>query len=143
MAPEHDLKKHDSQKHDPQTPAFQLTFTTESSGLVANVTGSIDNVDALIAMFMVIGAEIQRTGLRQLLVIDHSYGVVPPEEQLRKLFVSMEGRGFAEVRVAYVDARGTAISRMEVGEIMGREQGYECRVFDNEARARIWLHYGE
>ncbi len=138
MAPEHDL-----QKHDPQTPAFQLTFTTESSGLVANVTGSIDSIDALIAMFMEIGAELQRTGLRRLLVIDHSYGAVPPEEQLRKLFVSMNGRGFAEVRVAYVDARGTAISRMEVGEIMGREQGYECRVFDDEARARIWLHYGE
>ena len=138
MAPEHN-----SQKHDPQTLAFQLTFTTESSGLVANVTGSIDSIDALIAMFMGIGAELQRTGLRRLLVIDHSYGVVPPEEQLRKLFVSVEGRGFADVRVAYVDARGTAISRMEVGEIMGREHGYECRVFDNEARARIWLHYGE
>ena len=88
-------------------------------------------------MFMEIGAELQRTGLRRLLVIDHSHGVVPPEEQLRKLFVSVEGRSFADVRVAYVDARGTAISRMEVGEIMGREQGYECRVFDNEARAGL------
>ena len=127
----------------PHTSAFQLTFTTESSGLVANVAGLIDSIDALIAMFMEIGAELQRTGLRRLLVIDHSYGVVPPEEQLRKLFVSVEGQGFADVRVAYVDARGTAISRMEVGEIMGREQGYECCVFDNEARARIWLHYGE
>ena len=133
MVPEYDL----------QTSAFQLTFITESSGLVANVTGSIDSIDALIAMFVGIGAELRRTGLRQLLVIDHSFGVVPPEEQLGKLFVSVEEQGFAEVRVAYVDARGTAIGRMEVGEIMGRELGYECRVFDNEARARIWLHYGE
>ena len=125
------------------TSAFQLTFTTQSSGLVANVTGLIDSIDALIAMFMEIGAELQRTGLRRLLVIDHSHGVVPPEEQLRKLFVSVEGRSFADVRVAYIDARGTAISRMEVGEIMGREQGYECRVFDSEARARVWLHCGE
>ena len=133
MVPEYDL----------QTSAFQLTFITESSGLVANVTGSIDSIDALIAMFVGIGAELRRTGLRQLLVIDHSFGVVPPEKQLGKLFVSVEEQGFAEVRVAYVDARGTAIGRMEVGEIMGRELGYECRVFDNEARARIWLHYGE
>ena len=133
MVPEYDL----------QTSAFQLTFITESSGLVANVTGLIDSIDALIAMFMEIGAELQRTGLRRLLVIDHSHGVVPPEEQLRKLFVSVEGRSFANVRVAYIDARGTAISRMEVDEIMGREQGYECRVFDNEARARVWLHCGE
>lgn len=128
---------------DPKKPGFQLTLNTESSGLVANVTGWIDTVDALIALFMQIGADLQRTGLRKLLVIDHTFGAVPPEEQLRKLFASVEGQGFARVRVAYVDARGTAVSRMEVGEIMGREHGYECRVFDNEARARIWLHYGE
>jgi hypothetical protein len=128
---------------DPQTPGFQLTLITESNGLVANVTGWIDTVDALIALFIKIGAELQRTGLRKLLVIDHTFGVVPPEEQLRKLFASVEGQGFSRVRVAYVDARGTAVSRMEVGEIMGREHGYECRVFDNEVRARIWLHYGE
>ncbi len=128
---------------DPQKPGFQLRLNTESSGLVANVTGWIDTVDALIALFMQIGADLQRTGLRKLLVIDHTFGAVPPEEQLRKLFASVEGQGFAKARVAYVDARGTAVSRMEVGEIMGREHGYECRVFDNEARARIWLHYGE
>ena len=128
---------------DPDNPRFELALITESSGLVATVTGWIDTVDALIALFRAIGAELQRTGRRQLLVIDHSFGAVPPEEQLRKLFSSVEGQGFAKVRIAYVDARGTAISRMEVGEIMGREHGYECRVFDNEMRARIWLHYGE
>lgn len=128
---------------DPQKPGFQLALNIESNGLVANVTGRIDSVDALIALFMKIGVELQRSGVRSLLVIDHTFGAVPPEDQLRRLFSSVEGQGFAEVRVAYVDARGTAVSRMEVGEIMGREQGYECRVFDNEARARIWLHYGE
>ena len=127
----------------PQDSGFQLTCDTESSGLVASVTGRIDNIEALIALFMGIGAELRRTGLRQVLVIDHTFGVVPPEEQLHKLFASVAGQAFAHARVAYVDARGTAISRMEVGEILGREHGYECRVFDNEARARIWLHYGE
>lgn len=127
---------------DPQKQGFQLALNIESNGLVANVTGRIDSVDALIALFMKIGVELQRTGVRSLLVIDHTFGAVPPEDQLRRLFSSVEGQGFEEVRVAYVDARGTAVSRMEVGEIMGREQGYECRVFDNEARARIWLHYG-
>lgn len=124
-------------------PGFDLRLETESSGLVANVTGRIDTLDALIAMFLRIAAELRRTGLRSVLVIDHTHGVVPPEDQLRKLVGAMEGQGYASVRMAYVDARGTAISRMEVGEIIGREHGYECRVFDNEARARIWLHYGE
>lgn len=123
--------------------AFQVTLETESSGLVAMVTGRIETVDALIAMFTRIAGELRRTGLKQLLVLDHTHGIVPPEAQMRKLFAAMEGQGFASVRVAYVDARGTAVSRMEVGEILGREHGYECRVFDNESRARIWLHYGE
>jgi hypothetical protein len=128
---------------DPAAPGFELQLATESSGLVATVTGRIETVDALIAMFLRISAEVRRTGVRQVLVIDHTFGVVPPEQQLRKLFAAMEGQGFGDVRVAYVDARGTAISRMEVGEIIGREHGYQCRVFDNESRARIWLHYGE
>ncbi len=128
---------------DPENPGFELRLETESSGLVAHLAGRIDTVEALIAIFLAIGAEVRRTGVRQLLVIDHTFGVVPPEDQLRQLVSAMDGQGFADVRVAYVDARGTAISRMEVGEIVGREHGYECRVFDNEPRARIWLHYGE
>jgi len=122
---------------------FQLTLETESSGLVATVTGRIETVEHLIALFMRIAGEVRRTGVSQVLVLDHTHGIVPPEAQMRRLFAAMEGQGFAAVRVAYVDARGTAVSRMEVGEILGREHGYECRVFDNESRARIWLHYGE
>lgn len=128
---------------DHEHTGYALRLETESSGLVAHLTGRIETVEVLIEIFLAIGAEVRRTGVRQVLVIDHTFGVVPPEEQLRKLVSAMEGQGFAEVRVAYVDARGTAISRMEVGEIIGREHGYECRVFDNESRARIWLHYGE
>ncbi len=130
-------------RFDPANPGFELALEIESSGLVAQVTGRIQGIDALIAMFMRIAAELRHTGLRQLLVIDHTFGVVPPEDQLKQLVDSVGGQGFADVRVAYVDARGTAISRMELGEIIGREHGYECRVFDNESRARIWLHYGE
>ncbi len=132
----------DPARFDPENPGFELMLDLESSGLVANVTGRIDGIEALIAMFTSIATELRRTGLRQVLVIDHSFGVVPPEDQLKRLVDSVGGQGFADVRVAYVDARGTAISRMEVGEIIGREHGYECRVFDNESRARIWLHYG-
>ncbi len=128
---------------DPENPGFELMLELESSGLVANVTGRIDGIEALIAMFVRIAAELRRTGLHQVLVIDHSFGVVPPEDQMKRLVDSVGAHGFADARVAYVDARGTAISRMEVGEIIGREHGYECRVFDNESRARIWLHYGE
>jgi hypothetical protein len=128
---------------DPEKPGFDLRLETESSALVANVTGWIDSVDALLTLFGRIAAEVRRTGLQQLLVIDHTFGVVPPEDQLFRLVSGMAGQGFENVRLAYVDARGTAVSRMEVAEILARERGYDCRVFDNESRARIWLHYGE
>lgn len=128
---------------DPRNPGFELVLEIEIDDLVANVTGRIDGIEAVIAMFMRLAAELRRTGLRRLLVIDHTFGVVPTEDQLQLVANSVSGQGYADARVAYVDARGTAISRMEVGEIIGREHGYECRVFDSESRARIWLHYGE
>lgn len=128
---------------DPGGSGHALTIVADSSALVATVTGRIDAVESLIDVFLRIGAEAKRTGLRRILVLDHTQGVVPPETQLRRMFDAVEGSGLAQVRLAYVDARGTAVSRMELGEILGRERGYDCRVFDNEARARIWLHYGE
>jgi hypothetical protein len=122
---------------------FDISFRAESNCLVANVAGWIDGIDALIAMFTRIGAELRRTHCTRLLVLDHTHGVVPPEDEMKRLMTAVEGRGLSAVRIAYVDTRGTAVSRMEVGEILGREHGYKCRVFDNERRARIWLNYGE
>lgn len=122
---------------------FQLAFHMDGGGLVATVTGRIEDVDALIAMFGRIAVELRRSEQKRLLVLDHTQGVVPPEHELRRLFAAMDGEGFVDVRIAYVDVRGTAVVRMEVAEILGRGFGYACRVFDNEQRARIWLSYGE
>ncbi len=122
---------------------FDIAFRAESDCLVTDVTGRLDGIEALIAMFMRIGIELHHTHCTRLLVLDHTCGVVPPEDEMKRLMSAVDGRGFGEVRVAYVDARGTAVSRMEVGEILGREHGYQCRVFDNEQRARIWLNYGD
>jgi hypothetical protein len=123
-------------------PLFELRFRAEGSCLVTEVTGWIDTIEAVIAMFTRIAIQLRELHCDRLLVLDHTRGVVPPEHEIKTLMSAMEGRGFAEVRVAYVDARGTAVSRLEVGEILGREKGYDCRVFDNEQRARIWLNYG-
>ncbi len=124
-------------------PSFELRFLAEGSCLVADVTGWIDTIEALIAMFTRIAVELHDRHCNRLLVLDHTRGVVPPEHEMKKLMLAMKGGGFSEVRLAYVDARGTAVSRMEVAEILGREHGYDCRVFDNEQRARIWLNYGD
>jgi hypothetical protein len=77
-----------------------------------------------------------------VLIVDSSSGVVPDARGFDVVARAVEGEGFEDVRIAYVDVGGSAIERVEVGEIVARSHGYRLRVFDNEAQARIWLHYG-
>lgn len=122
--------------------SFAIAFEATGPELEASVDGRIDGVDALLAMFSALMDEVRRCGARQVLVIDHTHGAVPPEDGLRRLALALDATGFGGIRLAWVDARGTALSRMELAEIVGREHGYDVRVFDNASRARIWLHYG-
>ena len=121
---------------------FRAAFESCGDHLDVQVEGRIEGVDHLIALFLQVADAMRRFGTHKVLVVDHTHGVVPDESEMRQLMSAMGGQGYENVRLAYVDARGTAISRMEVGEILGRERGYECRVFDSQQRARIWLNYG-
>ena len=125
------------------TQTFTLQFRREAELLVAEAEGRIDDIAALGALFTAVARHMREGAHTRVLVLDHTLGVVPPEADMRALFSQLKGIGYEDVRVAYVDARGTAVARMEIGEIIAREKGYDCGVFDNEPRARIWLHYGE
>ena len=122
---------------------FSLRFKSGGRLLEATVGGRVDGTEDLIAMFLAMAGEVRRVAATHLLVVDHSEGVVPGEEGLHQLIAALGGQGLSDIRIAYVDARGTAVSRMELGEIVGREHGYDCRVFGEESRARLWLEYGE
>jgi hypothetical protein len=122
---------------------FTLGFSAHGHVLEATVDGRLDGTADVIALFLALADEIRRTGADRLLVVDHSAGVVPDEAGLRQLMLAMGGQGLKDTRIAYVDARGTAVGRMELGEIIGREHGYSCRVFGDESQARLWLDYGE
>ena len=126
----------------PASP-FTLGFSAHGHLLEARVNGRVDGTADVIALFLALSGEVRRTGADRLLVIDHSAGVVPDEAGLRQLMLAMGGQGIKDTRIAYVDARGTAVGRMELGEIIGREHGYSCRVFGDEAQGRLWLDYGE
>lgn len=121
---------------------FRVVFEAGGDHLDVQVEGRIECVDHLIALFLKVADAMRTSGAHKVLVVDYTHGVVPGEADMRNLMSAMAGQGYENVRLAYVDARGTAISRMEVGEILGRERGYECRVFDSQQRARIWLNYG-
>lgn len=126
----------------PSSP-FSLRFKASGRVLEAQVRGRVDGTADVIALFLALAGEVRRARATRLLVVDHSEGVVPGEDGLRQLMAAMGGQGLREIRIAYVDARGTAIGRMELAEIVGREHGYDCRVFGEESRARLWLEYGE
>jgi hypothetical protein len=137
----------DSARSEPGDDADQagceVAFRREADWLVADVNGWIDGVDAIIDLFRRCATELRATPRGKLLVLDQTRGVVPPEPEMRRLLASLEGSGLGDVRIAWVDVRGTAVGRIETAEILGREQGYDVHVFDNEQRARIWLDYGE
>ena len=129
----------------PDAPASQFSLRFKANGrlLEATVSGRVDGTGDTIALFLGLAGEVRRVAATRLLVIDHSEGVVPGEDGLRQLMAAMGGQGLQDIRLAYVDARGTAVGRMELGEIVGREHGYDCRVFGEASRARLWLEYGE
>jgi hypothetical protein len=118
-------------------------FRQAGSCVVAEVRGWIDDVAALVELFGQCLARLRKARCDRLLVVDHTRGVVPPEAEMRKMLAALEGSGLDRVRIAWVDVRGTAVGRIEVAEILGREQGYDVHVFDNEQRARNWLDYGQ
>lgn len=126
-----------------RTDTYRLGFDYGRGYLIVQVTGWLETVEQLIEMFAAVAVEIRASGSEKVMVVDHTRGVVPTEPDMRRLMRAVAGLGFERVRLAYVDARGTAIARMEVGEILAREHGYLCRVFDSERVARIWLDYGE
>ncbi len=129
--------------NDADPPGREVSFRREADRLVADVSGWIDDVESIIDLFRRCAAELRATRRRKLLVLDQTRGVVPPEPEMRRLLASLEGSGLGDVRIAWVDVRGTAVGRIETAEILGREQGYDVHVFDNEQRARIWLDYGQ
>jgi hypothetical protein len=124
-------------------PAYRIDFRVEPGCLVAEVSGWIDGVEPAIDLFRRSAGALRAARRDKLLVLDQTRGVVPPEPEMRRLLEALEGGGLVGVRIAYVDVRGTAVGRMEVAEILGRERGYDVHVFDNEPRARIWLDYGQ
>lgn len=121
---------------------FDISFRQDAACIIADVGGWIDSAGALIDLFLRSAGELYEANCRKLLVLDRTHGVVPAEADIRHLLATIVGSGLESTRVAYVDVRGTAVGRLEAVEILAREHGFTCRVFDNPQRARIWLDYG-
>lgn len=121
---------------------FRVHCHVDAGLLCARVTGWVEGYAPTLAFFRQIAQALRDTEATGVLVVDESKGVVPTPDQLESLAVALKGEGFDRVPVAYVDVAGTALARIEAGEIRARSHGYAFRVFDNERMARIWLLYG-
>ena len=125
------------------TPAsFRIDYQRHGSALRAHVTGINGTLETTLAYWMALAEEIRRERPRSLLVVDDMEGDPPPPEQLAQFVQAMVGLGFEGVRVAYVEAHPQQIPEVEHGEILAREQGFDARVFGDEADAALWLRHG-
>jgi len=124
------------------TPPFRIDYSRDGELLRAHVTGVNGTLETTLACWMALSVELRREPSGALLVVDDMEGEPPPPEQLAQFVRAMTGRGFEGVRVAYVEAHPEQIPAVEFGEILAREQGFDARVFGNEADARVWLRHG-
>ena len=122
---------------------YRIEYRREGGLLRAHVTGVNGSLETTIAYWNDLATEVRRLPPRSLLVVDDMEGDPPPPEQIAQFVQAMVGMGFEGVRVAYVEAHANQVADVEHGEILARELGFDARVFDNEARARIWLEYGQ
>ena len=119
-----------------------LRFEVRDGCLCVRSSGTIDTLEATIDFFRRIAAELRRVRARTLLIVDSTGGTVPDAGEFETLAGSLRDEGFEGVRIAFVDVKGTAIGRIEIGEIVARRHGYHFRVFDSEPLAWLWLRYG-
>lgn len=121
---------------------YALEFSVAGGCLRAASSGVVATVEATVQLFQDVAAELRRVDARTVLIVDSSSGTVPDAHGFDAVATALEGEGYEHVRIAYVDVGGNEIARVEVGEIVARSHGYRLRVFDNEAQAHLWLHYG-
>lgn len=123
-------------------PNFRIEYQRLGDTLRARFRGDNSALDTVIACWMALAGELRREPVAALLVVDEMEGASPDPEELAQFVQSMIGLGFEGVRVAYVEAYARQVPEAEVGEILAREQGFEVRVFGNEADAAVWLRHG-
>jgi len=122
---------------------FRLELDYEAPLLRARVIGGHDtSLEVTRAYWLRILDEVRRHGASELLVLDGMQGEVMGDEDLRRFFDDIAGKGLESVRLAYVEGRADQIPRMEYAELMARERGYDVRIFNSETDALVWLRHG-
>lgn len=122
--------------------SFRIEYRRQGSLLRAKLTGVKGSLEITLAYWRALAEEARRDPPRALLVVCDMEGDPAPPGQISELIQAMVGQGLENIRVAYVEARSQQIPAVEFAEILAREQGFDARVFGNEADATVWLRHG-
>ena len=126
-----------------QAVGYRLELEYEAPLLRARITGGDDTSLAVSSEYWLrILQEVRACGASQLLVLDGMQGEVMNDDDLRRFFDSVAGKGLEQVRLAYVEGRADQIPRIEYAELLARERGYDARIFNNPDDAVVWLRHG-
>lgn len=126
-----------------QASGYRLELEYEAPLLRARVTGGHDTgLSVSCAYWLQILQAVRDRGATQVLVLDGMQGEVMGDDDLRRFFDAIAGKGLDQVRLAYVEGRADQIPRIEYAELMARERGYDVRIFNNQNDAVVWLRHG-
>lgn len=125
------------------TRLFRISFTREHGHLRAGVSGYGGSLEANVAYWNAIAEEVREARPLSLLVVDQMDGGAMPAGQSQQFIDTVAGRGFEDIRIAFVEAHFDQLAQAEVVEILAREKGFNVRVFANEMDAAVWLRHGE
>ena len=119
-----------------------IAYEMQHGVLRAHVLHGERTLEGSIDYWRAIGAEVRRRGARMVLVVVDLPGEPPDIGDAGRFVQALLGFGFEGVRVAHVDVRKPRPATAEAAEIEARAQGFDARVFNDEAEALRWLRYG-
>ena len=122
-------------------PGFSIRYDDEAGYLRAYVSDGTDSLEVSVAMWRMLAAEAAAVDAARMLVLEDLQGTVPMGEIGQVIDVVLEVAP-RDLRVAFVELRDD-MEGNELGMILCRENGLDCRVFSNETEARNWLLYGD
>jgi hypothetical protein len=122
---------------------FEVAFSWRGDILRAHATSGARSLDTSVGLWLAIAEEARRVAPDRMLVVGEMRGEPMATDALQAFFARIAGHGLEQVRIAYVEALALDFPPIEEGEILGRESGFNVRVFTNEANALMWLRHGE
>lgn len=101
------------------TPSVHIDYSANPIRLRAHLAGYKGTMDSVLAYWQEIAAEVRRRRPPALLVVDEMKGETISRAQMKAFVDTMADLGARDVRVAYVDAHGKRIARVEVARDSG------------------------